>query len=86
MIGRDHDPQDNPVCRVRVFGASAAFAHAGHLGELAGHAHWAGVAALAGAALIAGVAAWAGRKDKDSTADSEEADVEPGETVENPAS
>lgn len=72
-----------------VFGfsaPSAAFAHAGHLGELAGHAHWAGAAALAGAALIAGVVAWASRKDKDSAADSDEADAEPGETAENPAS
>ncbi|WP_395173329.1 DUF6732 family protein [Roseibium alexandrii] len=63
---------------------SAAFAHAGHLGELAGHAHWVGAAALAGAALIAGVVAWASRKDKDSAADSDEADAEPGETAENP--
>jgi hypothetical protein len=54
---------------------SAAFAHAGHLGDLAGHSHWVGVAALAGAAAIAGVAAWAGRKDK--KADSKEEPVEP---------
>ncbi|MBG6210021.1 hypothetical protein IWQ49_004700 [Labrenzia sp. EL_126] len=44
---------------------SAAFAHGGHLGELAGHAHWIGVAALAGAALVAGVVALKDRKKQD---------------------
>jgi len=43
---------------------TAAFAHAGHLGELAGHSHWVGVAALAGAALVAGVIALKDRKRK----------------------
>lgn len=42
--------------------SAPAFAHGGHLGELAGHSHWVGVAALAGAALIAGVIALKGRK------------------------
>ena len=37
--------------------SSAALAHGGHLGELAGHSHWVGVAAFAGAALIAGIVA-----------------------------
>lgn len=34
-----------------------ALAHAGHLGELAGHSHWVGAAALAGAVMVAGVIA-----------------------------
>ncbi|MTI43855.1 hypothetical protein JM93_02297 [Roseibium hamelinense] len=41
---------------------TAAFAHAGHLGELAGHSHWIGVAALAGAVALAGALALKGRK------------------------
>ncbi|MES0809985.1 DUF6732 family protein [Roseibium sp. SCPC15] len=44
---------------------TSAFAHGGHLGELAGHSHWVGVAALAGAALVAGLVALKGRKQKD---------------------
>ena len=47
-----------------VFTPSTAFAHGGHLGELAGHAHWIGVAAVAGAALVAGVVALKDRKKK----------------------
>jgi hypothetical protein len=54
---------------------TAAFAHAGHLGELAGHAHWAGVAALAGAALVAGVIALKDRKRKQEE-ETPEAEVE----------
>lgn len=61
---------------------SAVYAHAGHIGELAGHAHWVGAAALAGAALIAGVAAWAGRKNDETGSDDTAADAEHGETVE----
>lgn len=41
---------------------SVALAHAGHLGELAGHSHWLGVAALAGAVAIAGLVTIKGRK------------------------
>ena len=59
---------------------SIAHAHAGHLGELAGHAHWAGAAALAGAALVAGIVALKDRKKKDRTQEPE-AEVETaGET------
>ena len=50
---------------------TSAFAHGGHLGELAGHAHWIGVAALAGAALVAGVVALKDRKKKDADDTSE---------------
>ena len=48
---------------------STAFAHVGHLGELAGHAHWVGAAALAGAALVAGVVALKDRRKKDAEAE-----------------
>ncbi|WP_420412317.1 DUF6732 family protein [Roseibium sp.] len=61
---------------------TAAFAHAGHIGELAGHAHWVGIAALAGAAAIAGVAAWAGRKTDQADGEEEAADQDHGETAE----
>ncbi|WP_422374616.1 DUF6732 family protein [Roseibium sp.] len=50
---------------------TSAHAHAGHLGELAGHAHWVGAAALAGAALVAGVIALKDRKKKQDEADAE---------------
>jgi Family of unknown function (DUF6732) len=56
---------------------TSAFAHAGHVGELAGHAHWVGVAALAGAALVAGLVAMKGKKKEDGNetkADGEEED------------
>ncbi len=43
---------------------TTAFAHGGHLGELAGHSHWLGAAAVAGAALIAGLVALKDRKDR----------------------
>ncbi|MBD8892406.1 hypothetical protein IG616_12665 [Labrenzia suaedae] len=42
--------------------SSAASAHLGHLGELAGHSHWSGAAALAGAVIAAGILAVKGRK------------------------
>lgn len=47
---------------IALFLPTSAFAHGGHLGELAGHSHWIGVAALAGAAAIAAVIAAKGRK------------------------
>ena len=52
--------------------SSNVLAHAGHIGELAGHAHWVGVAAVAGAALIAGLVATKGKKKEEG----EETDVE----------
>jgi len=54
---------------------SIAHAHAGHLGELAGHSHWAGVAALAGAALVAGIVAL---KDRGKKQDSKEPEADAG--------
>ena len=53
-----------PALLIGVMGitTSEAFAHAGHLGELAGHSHWIGVAAVTGAAIIAGLAAKAKKR------------------------
>lgn len=49
---------------------SAAFAHPGHLIEVAGHGHWLGAAAI-GAAIALG--AWAALKGKKSGSDDAEA-------------
>ncbi len=38
-----------------VLFASPAFAHLGHVGELAGHAHWVGLGAVVVAGALAGV-------------------------------
>ncbi|MEM8702705.1 MAG: DUF6732 family protein [Pseudomonadota bacterium] len=63
-----------------VFVPSTAFAHGGHLGELAGHSHWIGVAAVAGAALVAGLVALKDRKKK-TAEDTPEAAGEDDETA-----
>ena len=63
-----------------VFLPSTAFAHGGHLGELAGHSHWIGVAAVAGAALVAGLVALKDRKKK-AAEDTPEAEGEDDETA-----
>lgn len=55
-----------------ILTASPAFAHPGHLADLAGHGHWIGAAA-AGAAIA--IAIWAGLKGKAKP----EADREPNE-------
>jgi hypothetical protein len=53
--------------------AAPAYAHIGHLGELAGHDHWIALGALGAAGAIALIAGLKGKK-KDSEA--EEADAE----------
>ncbi|WP_299809940.1 DUF6732 family protein [uncultured Roseibium sp.] len=63
-----------------VFIPTSAFAHGGHLGELAGHSHWIGAAALAGAALVAGIIALQGRKKKQ-TDEAPEAETAEEETA-----
>lgn len=35
--------------------ATPAFAHVGHVADLAGHSHWVGIGALIGAGIIAGL-------------------------------
>lgn len=51
-----------------------AWAHGGHLADLAGHSHWAGVAALAGAAAVAAVAAKLRDRKNDNTDEESEQD------------
>ncbi|KJS17400.1 MAG: hypothetical protein VR78_06080 [Hoeflea sp. BRH_c9] len=41
---------------IPVFAVGRAFAHGGHMGDLAGHSHWVGWAAAAAAGAVA---AWA---------------------------
>lgn len=42
-----------PVFSLVLFLSGPAFAHGGHVGELAGHTHWIGWAAVAGATAVA---------------------------------
>lgn len=50
-----------------------AFAHLGHVEEVAGHSHWIGLAAAAGAAALAGWLAIKGRRGtKETKADPQE--------------
>jgi len=53
---------------VFAFVTSPAFAHVGHLGEMAGHGHWIAAGALGAAAL----AAWLAGKGKKADAKPEE--------------
>ena len=58
-----------------VFGTHAAFAHGGHVGDLAGHSHWVGWAAAAAAGAVAAWAIKRGNKAKASGKEtSDEAD------------
>lgn len=57
--------------------ATPAFAHLGHVGELAGHAHWVGLGALVVAGALA--AAIGKLTDKSSDEDELEEDIEQGE-------
>lgn len=54
-------------------GTASANAHAGHIGDLAGHSHWLGWAAVAGAGLIA---AWLGVKARKEGGEENQAEVE----------
>lgn len=49
---------------VSVLVTQTAFAHGGHVGDLAGHSHWVGWAAAAAAGAIAAWAIKRGRKGK----------------------
>ena len=54
-----------------ILGAGQAAAHAGHLGDLAGHDHWIALGALGAAA---GIALWAGLRGKKKDPDEVEAE------------
>ncbi|MEO4041643.1 DUF6732 family protein [Hoeflea sp. CAU 1731] len=56
-----------------------AFAHMGHLGEVAGHSHWIGLAAALGAAAIAALAHKAGKKKKSENESDAEAEADGAE-------
>ncbi len=53
-----------------------ALAHAGHIGELAGHSHWVGVGALVVAGALAAIVGKLAQKDeeKEEVADTETAE------------
>lgn len=63
-----------------IFFATPAFAHAGHLADLAGHSHWLGLGALLGAAAVAGLlgakSPGKGRKETETADDEPETDAE----------
>lgn len=61
---------------------SPAFAHAGHLGELAGHAHWLGLgAAVAAGALAAILAKQKGKRSEDKEESATEESAAEGEAA-----
>ncbi len=82
MIARFHLPVSAGV--FLLASSQLAFAHVGHLGELAGHSHWIGAAALGGAAALAvWLAARSKKRGEHAVDDSgEEAESKPEETVE----
>ena len=53
-----------------------AHAHAGHVGELAGHSHWIAMGALAAAAALAAIVATKPRKKNDKEPEGETADAD----------
>ena len=61
---------------ILLAGSSQAFAHAGHVGELAGHAHWVGVAAVVAAATIAAILAKGKKAEDEENSDEEVSDIE----------
>lgn len=56
-----------------LLSGTAAYAHPGHLAEVAGHGHWLGAAAL-GAAIAIGL--WSGLRARKERAEAEEAEEE----------
>ena len=73
-----------PAGAALILLSTPAYAHVGHVGELAGHSHWIGWAALGAAAAIAVGASVLGKKreaDKDTEAsDTSEADAAADDT------
>lgn len=62
--------------------ATPAFAHMGHVGEVAGHSHWVGLAAALGAAAIAALAHKIGKDKKGKEEIDADADAEAESTEE----
>lgn len=64
--------------------AGVAYAHLGHVGEIAGHSHWIGIGALAAAAALASLVLQPRKKGGDPEAEPDcEVETENGETAEN---
>ena len=57
--------------------ATPAYAHAGHLADLAGHGHWVGVGALIGAAIVAGLLGKGKKADAEPEAEESDAEEQP---------
>jgi hypothetical protein len=67
-----------------LFAATPAYAHLGHVGEVAGHSHWIGLAAASAAAAIAIAVSTLGKK-KDAEEDDPETEAEDTVGDESPA-
>lgn len=59
-----------------------AYAHLGHIGELAGHSHWIGLGAVGVAGAIAAAAALLPKKKRGEPEDQEAEEVSDGDTEE----
>ena len=67
------------VTLIITLAAGPAFAHIGHLGEVAGHGHWAAAGAIA---IALGLAALGARKGKKTDEQAENADEDAPEAEE----
>lgn len=61
---------------ILLAGSNQALAHAGHVGELAGHAHWVGVASVIAAATIAAILAKGKKAEDDEASEEDVSDIE----------
>jgi hypothetical protein len=70
-----------PALTAFILVTSPAYAHFGHVGELAGHSHWIGLAAAAAAAAIATAVTVQGKKEKAAKEDKAETATEDSATA-----
>lgn len=61
---------------ITILAANPAFAHIGHIADVAGHGHWAAAGAIAIALGIAALGARKGKKTEDRVEDDETIDEE----------
>jgi len=59
------------VLLMSIFLSTPAYAHLGHVGELAGHAHWVGLGAVVVAGALAAAIGKLTEKDQDEETDEE---------------
>ena len=70
------------ITLIITLSAGPAFAHIGHIGEVAGHGHWAAAGAIAIALGLAALGARKGKKtDEQAEAADEDSTPEDGETA-----